>query len=364
MTLLDVLKLVRHYLKLCIVIVVVCTLLGGALGLSKTYLGKAEYSAEAVLTASEPTSTVSANELMPLLQATANNVIAANMREGVEVSQEYDLTSRSITFAATAASEAESVEAANSTALQTAEQMRDLLDDLAQKYRAERASMDEGALTSDGGVTVETPDSDRAAALEAVSFTINDASQAAANSGKSTLVKYALVGLLGGLFLAVCVIVVIDLAKMSIKGRGDIEKAFEVSVLANEADGNFGQRLWANIQFVLSAEPHSVCLIPVGSVDAGSVELQLRDAVAQKGLQLQASTGEMGGSAFPANVVIVACEPLSESMSAAFDARRADVTVVLAECWVDSLRQVSDTLRELQIADVETYGIALLGKEW
>lgn len=357
MTLLDVMKLVRHYARLCVAIVVVCTLLGAALGFSKSYLGNEEYSAESVLTASEPTATVSASELMPIVQATANNVIAANTQEGVSVSAEYDLVSRSITFTAVAASEMASIEAANSTAQQTAEETKALLATMAEQYRAQQADTSEPA-PADGGVTIKATGQDRASALESVSFTINDASQAAANSGKSTLAKFALVGLLGGLFLAICVVVVIDLVKTPIKGREDVEKAFEIPVLADEAAGNFAQRLWANIQFAADAEPRSVCLVPAGIASSQKVQQELQSAVSQKGLQLAAAGGQNADRS--ADVSILACAPLAQDMATAFAARESDATVVLATQWQDSLGQLQDTLRELGVANAKVVGVALL----
>lgn len=359
MTLLDVMKLVRHYAKLCVAIVVVCTLLGAALGFSKSDLGNEEYSAESVLTASELTATVSASELMPIVQATANNVIAANTQEDVSVSAEYDLVSRSITFTAVAASEVASIEAANSTALQTAEETKALLATMAEQYRARQADASE-PVAADGAVTIKASGQDRASALESVSFTINDASQAAANSGKSTLVKFALVGLLGGLFLAICVVVVIDLVKMPIKGRDDVEKAFEIPVLADEATGNFGQRLWANIQFAVDAEPQSVCLVPVGVASAQKIQQELQGAVSQRGMQLAETDAQ--NAARGADVCILACAPLAKDMTAAFAARESDATVVLAAQWQDSMGQLRDTLRELRAANAKVVGVALLAE--
>ena len=363
MTLLDVCNLVRHYFKVCLAIVIACTLLGAVLGFSKSYLGEAEYSAEAVLTVSEPTSTVSASELMPLVRAVADNVIAINAYDGVSISQDYDPASRSIRFRATASNEVVSIESANSTAMQVAEQMRGLLDELAQQYRAEKSDMDESVSASGKGITIETPDRDCAAALKAVSFTINDASQVAVNSGKSTLVKFALAGLIGGLLIAVCAVVVIDLVRAPVKGRAGIEKAFEVPLLAEESSGDFGQKLWANIQFMLNARPRTICLIPAGSVDVSDVAMRLRDASSRRGIQLQGLQEGETARTPSADIHVIACRPLNEDVSAVFDARRADATVVLVECWSDSLSQVSEVLREIRIADVEMCGIALLGKE-
>lgn len=349
LTLLDVLKLMRHYFKLVAAVVVVCTLAGVGLGFVKADLGNAEYTAEAVLTISEPTATVSASELMPLTQAIATNVVAENSADGVSVSREYDLATRTISFTAVASSEAESIEAANGAAAQTAEEASAVLQSMADQYRAELAAEEvSGAGVLDGLATFGLSERNRAAALEMVSFTVNDASQAISNSGKSTAAKYGLVGLLGGLFLAISIVVIIDFVKAPLKGREDIGKCFDVPVLA-EGDGcSLGDRLWANVQFAIGEIPHSICLVPAaGSVPQG-IEESLGNAIAANGVE---------------DVSAVACLPLDKSMDAAYVARAADATVVCAAPWRDSLRQVADTLRELELAQAKVVGIVLANEK-
>lgn len=349
MTLLDVLKLMRHYIKLVVAVVVACTLAGVGLGIAKAGLGNAEYTAEAVLTVSEPTATVSATELMPLAQAIATNVVAENSAGGVSISQAYDLTARTISFTAVAGSEAESIEAANGAAAQTAEETSAVLQGMADQYRAELATEEAGGSGASGGsMTFGLSERNRAAALEMVSFTVNDASQATSNSGKSTAVKYGLVGLLGGLFVAICIVVIIDLVKSPLKGHEDIDKCFDAPVLAEGDARGLGDRLWANVQFAVGETPHSVCLVPVGQPIPQGVESSLASAVA----------------ATDANdVSIVDCSPLDKSMNAAYVARDAGVTVICAIPWRDSLHQVADTLRELDLARAKVAGIALISEK-
>lgn len=346
MTLLDVLKLMRHYIKLVVAVVVACTLAGVGLGIAKAGLGNAEYTAEAVLTVSEPTATVSATELMPLAQAIATNVVAENSAGGVSISQAYDLTARTISFTAVAGSEAESIEAANGAAAQTAEETSAVLQGMADQYRAELAAEEVSeADVSGGSATFGLSECNRAAALEMVSFTVNDASQAASNSGKSAAVKYALAGLLGGLFLAVCIVVVIDLMRAPLKGREDIEKNFKVPVLAEGDPSGLADRLWANVRFVVEEAPHSVCLVPIGQPISQEMKSSLGDAIA---------------ATDASDVLLIACPPLDKSIDAVYEAHDADVSIVCATCWKDSARQLGDTLRELNLACVKVAGVVLV----
>ena len=349
MTLLDVLKLMRHYIKMVVAVVVVCTLAGAGLGIAKAGLGNAEYTAEAVLTVSEPTATVSASELMPLTQAIATNVVAENSDDGVSISQEYDLATRTISFTAVAGTEEESIAAANNAAAQTAEQTVALLQEMADQYRSEIAT--EKSVESsegEGAVTFGLSERNRAAALEMVSFTVNDASQAASNSGKSTAVKYGLVGFLGGLFLAICIMLIVDLVKAPLTGREDIEKCFDVPVLAEGNARSLGDCLWANVQFAVGETPHSVCLVPVGQPVPQEVEDSLSNAVASTDAN---------------DVLISVCPPLGKSMDAAYTARDADVTVICSVPWKDSLRLIADTLREFELAQAKVAGVVLVNEE-
>ncbi len=348
MTLLDVLKLVRHYIKMVMAVVVICTLAGAGLGVVKADLGNAEYTAEAVLTISEPTATVSASELMPLAQAIATNVVAESSSGDATVSQKYDLSVRTISFTAVASSEAESIEAANSAARQTADETADLLQEMANQYRSEiQAEESAEAKELDGAVTFGLSERNRAAALEMVSFTVNDASQAASNSGKSTAVKYALVGFLGGVFLALCIVIIIDLVRVPLKDRDDIEKNFDLPILAEGCAADIGDRLWANIQFAAGKAPQSICLLPVRRLTVAPIEAALVGAIAK---MPASSCGETTVEAYPA---------LTDNMEGAYAARDADVTVLCAALWDDSLCDVADSIRELGLARADVCGIVL-----
>ena len=346
LTLLDILKLTRHYIKIVVIVVVISTMVGMGLGIAKGGFNNTEYTAESVLTVSDPTATVAAGELMPLTRAVADNVVAERSAEDVVISQKYDLASRTISFTAVSGDEAESIAAANSVAVQTAEQTATLLREMADRYRSEitaEESVESGEF--DGTVTFGLSERNRAAALEMVSFTVNDALQAASSSDNSTAVKYGLVGFLGGLFLAICIMVIIDLAKAPLKGHEDVERCFDVPVLAEGNARSLGDRLWANTQFAIGEIPHSVCLVPAAETVPQGIEESLSSAIAANGAR---------------DVLVVACLPLGKSMDAAYVARDTDATVVCAVPWRDSLRQVADTLRELELAQAKVAGIVLI----
>jgi len=355
-TLLDITKLVRHHLGICLAVVITGVLLGGTGGLAKGYLGNAEYTAQSILTVSEPTATISADELMPLVQAIANNVIAETKQEDISVIAEYDLKLRSITFVATAGSDEAIIEVANNAAQQTAEEARLLLQDVASHYRSwgseDLAQSENGAISEIGGT-------DKASALESVSFTINDASQVATNSGGSVLIKYILVGFFIGCFVAICLVIAIDLVKAPIKDQEDAEACLGIPVLAEEGDDDFGLRLWVNMQFALGRSPRSICLAPVGVADeVEEIRSALNEAISR--MRVQFNSEETCNSESRYDVVLHPGMPVAEDIGTAVFARESDATAIIVALWRDSKRQIQDTLRELRLADANVVGVILL----
>lgn len=334
LTLLDVCKLIRHYFKSFIIIVIVFTFIGVAFGYMKVHAGNEEYSAEAVVTVSEPTGTVEAAELMPLVQAVATNVLAEDAFEKADLALTYDLNSRTVSFTAVGSTQEESVALANDAAKRTIELTDSMLTTLAAQYSA----------PSDGIIVA---DANRAAALESVAFAMNDASHASSKDGVKEIMKFGIFGFAAGLFLAICMVLIVDLARTPIRGREEVEKTFEVPVLVDDQAGKLGKRLWANIQFICEDIPASVCLIPVGAIGVADMEQQLSQAIHESGYD---------------DVALSACAPLTGDVQSAYAAHGADVTVVVAKQWKDSMKQLAATLQELSLAQANVAGIALINE--
>lgn len=350
MTLMDLCHLARHYWKIVVATVLICTLAGGALGVMKAGMGGKEYSAEAVLTVTEPTATIAAGELIPLVDAIAANVVAT-FDESYSITQKSDVNTRSITFTAVTPTEGESIEIANLAAATTAEAAKEQMDELAESYR--EASVGESGGGSEAKV-LGSVEKNRAAGYETVVFTMNDASQAISNSGRNTIAKYAIVGLLGGLFLAACVLVVFNLAKEPVKNSGDIRKSFDIPIILEPDAKDPGVRLWANVQFATEQVPRSICLIPAGSGSVENIAL-LVSAAATASSGWKPTEDARGDSA----VAVTYCNSLEEDVEAAYAAHDADAVVLCVRRWQDSLKQVDSSLRELKLAKANLAGIAL-----
>lgn len=363
MTLRDLLKLICHYAKLCLTVTVVCLLAGTAFGAVKQRADPA-YSAQAVLTVSEPTATLAASELMPVVAAIATNITADLNSEILPGSQsrslvtmERDAATRSVIFKADGDTVEGSIAAANDAARRTADAADACFSQIAQEYRDSSAEgRGESALGVDSGY-LDAVEKNRVAAYETVTFTLNEASEVTDNGSTSGLLKYTLVGLVVGLFLAICLMVALNLVRSPVKSRQDLEAICDEPVLLEPENEQRGDWLWANIQFAVNCRLGSVCLLPVGVSTPVKLAEDVVAAVRKMG-----RGAKLGDSRKPASedVIVVACNPLDEGMEAIYQAREADATVVCVQKWLDSQEKVADVLAELQLARVRVVGLALL----
>lgn len=359
MTLSEICKLIRHYVVIFSVVVLMGALIGLAFGYVNVLRSGEAFTAKAILTVSEPTGFVSADELMPLTEAVATNALAEDDFADADISLEYDLKERTLVFNAKAATKDESIALANAAAARTAE----LTDSILQKLAVQ--SWDEGETSqtqrnaNEQSASLSRSDINRALALESVVFTVNDATDSSSQSGIKGMLKYGVVGLFAGLFLAICIVVVIYLVRDPVWDRDEIEEHFDVPVLVDGPSEQLGRQLWANIQFAYEGDtPSSVCLLPVAKTEIAGVEQQLSDAIL--GWSLDMEEAKEKGYNDSDNVVLSACAPLSEDVNAVYIAHMADVTVVVVKKWQDSMKQLADVLRQLSLAKANIAGIVLL----
>jgi len=169
-------------------------------------------------------------------------------------------------------------------------------------------------------------------------------------SSSKGLKKYLLVGLLGGLFLAICIVIVVDLVKRPVRSRRQIEDILEVPVLGifDGKDGSV-ERLVANIEFAVpeASKFDSLCVIPscVSTKELSFVDC-LSNALANDNAEN--------------SVDIAIVKPLSESIDGAYKAKEACVTVVVVRFWLDRIDVLEETLRELAFAKANVAGVVLI----
>lgn len=160
--------------------------------------------------------------------------------------------------------------------------------------------------------------------------------------------KYLIVGLLAGLFLGICIVVIIDMVRRPVKSVEGMQDATELPVL-EKLPAKDGNRLLANVRFTAKKDDlKTVCVVPLGE---GALAQDVC-ALLKSAMDAEKGAGDQG-DVFEA----IACEPLSTNMSAAYRSREADAVIVVGRQWDDSLKALESTVAELNLAESNLVGL-------
>lgn len=172
-----------------------------------------------------------------------------------------------------------------------------------------------------------------------------DAVDEVLDAGKQGSSKYVLVAILAGLFVAICVIVVIDMMRRPVKSIEGVQDAVELPVLEKLPVADGGERLLANVRFASKIDDlRSASVIPVG-------DAALAEEIA--GILTGAAAAEGKGAALS----VTPCKSLALSMDAAYLSRDVDAVVLAVRQWTDSLSALESSVAELRLADANLVGI-------
>ena len=312
MTLLDLLKLVRHYLKLVIALPIACAVVAALV----CALMPATYEAKATLIT---------NGDVALAGGYAQNNASTFSQNGIEVSAKTDTSSKSVTITAEGGDYGGCIAAVNATVLAAADDCR--------------AASDKAA--------------------------VNVSEATSAQSSSPSIPKMALVALLAGLFVAICIVVIIDMVKTPIKSKSDIEETSEFPVLGIIPSRDRGERLIANIRFLGDAKPSTIAVVPVGLTGATTTCAELASAFERAGYAVSRTKGSahaqsLGVKVLPGVLSIIECPSLSEGMGAAYIAHEADLTILCAREWSDSRATLAQVVEELKFAKANVGGAVFL----
>lgn len=356
MTLQDLWLVIKHYSKWVILVPAICAVLVGGAGALLGVVNGAVYTASSTLTVIDPTGLVSSTSLANLVNVFARDQaeLENNGDNGVTVKAEVDSSTQSIKFEVAAPSEQESMDIANRLAERTADAAQSALVEQGTAYMEAVDEMGnqpfaEESTYINAGATAD----ERAAALRSCFFSVSSATKAEADGVVSRVVKYLLVGVLGGLFLAICTLALIDSVKRPIKSSRDIESVTDLPVWAVSDNRQAGERLWTNIQFAAKSPIESICLLPV----SGNKQLRIKEIISN------AMSEEPPDDTSDSSVRIDACDSIRESIVGARIAKDASITIVAAACWKDSESTLCGVLEELQLASANVVGIVLLAGE-
>lgn len=344
MTLQDLWLMIKHYSRWVVLVPIICGVLAGGAGALLGMVNGSVHTAASTLTVIDPTGLVSSTSLANLV-----NVFAQDQAElesggdsGVTVKTEVDSSTQSIKFEVAAPSEQASLDVANRLAERTADAAQSALVEQGTAYMEVLTYINAGA-TAD----------ERAAALRSCFFSVSSATKVEAGGMVSLFVKYLTIGVLGGLFLVVCSLILVDSVKRPMKSSKDIETVTDLPVWAVSDNRQAGKRLWMNIQFAAKSHIESICLLPV----SGGKQMGIKEAISEA--MSEEPSGDMGDS----SIRIEACDSIEKSIVGARVAKEASVTIVTAVCWKDSEPALCGVLEELQLASANVVGIVLLSGE-
>lgn len=327
------------------------------------------YEAASSITMSDPSGNVTVANMLAVVNNLAQSRVAPYEIDGSDINISSKMgtgaAAQTLTFTVEGPDGAECVELANSIASGVAADAENVFEALQEANEVGLADLsvlntsEDVAAVLGGALLQDVLGSSRT--FEFCSFTVNEAIEAKdEGAGLSTLV---VAGFIGGLFLALAIIVVIDAAKRPIRSREELENTLELPILNDEVS-DLGAKLWANIQFTAGDAIDSVCLVPLDGDSAKVCGDALDSTLLQLGKSVQIY--EIGASdsaiadAEPNEFSIYSCASMSEGVGAAYCAHSALATVICARRWTDSLRSLEDTVRELSMAKANIVGIALL----
>ena len=312
MTLSDFFKLIRHYIKMVIIVPVVCAFVATAVvaAIPPTYIAKA---------------TLLTNGDIALAGGYAQNEASTFSKNGIEVSSTIDTAYRTITIKAEGSDYGGCIAAANATVLAAAEDCRE-------------ANVQASISTN-----------------EAIS----------ADNASPSIWRTTLMALFADLFVAICLIVLIDILKTPIKSKSDIEAAADLPVIGTSPNRDRGERLLANIRFICDEPPSTIAVVPVGLTGSTLTCAELTSALEHSKVSVSRVQGNAHAEGFnhvslPGIVTIIECAPLSEGVGAVYIAKEADITILCATEWRDSRKALAAIVEEFRFAKIKLGGVVFL----
>lgn len=316
MTILDLMRLIQRHLKLVIALPIIFAVVA----LAYSFFIQASYTA---------TANFITNGDLAFAQGLASKEATSYAKSGVQISCSLQSSNKQVTISATGSDATQCIEAANTVA-----------NNAVSQYKSSSSS---------------------------VIATVTEATSAVRNTPSPLRVAATAFAL--GLFVAICIVVLIDIAKAPIKSRKDAENACELPVLGTGTSVEDGDRILANLQFACGKRPSTIAVVPIGQADSAVViSNELVNALERSSVRTRIVKGSPHARKFKVSVpedaaVVVCCPPLAAGAGASYIANSSDATVLCVTEWTDSKRQLLATMRELELAKANIAGLAYLPED-
>lgn len=316
MTILDLMRLIQRHLKLVIALPIIFAVVA----LAYSFFIQASYTA---------TANFITNGDLAFAQGLASKEATSYAKSGVQISCSSQSSNKQVTISATGSDATQCIEAANTVA-----------NNAVSQYKSSSSS---------------------------VIAIVTEATSAVRNTPSPLRVAATAFAL--GLFVAICIVVLIDIAKAPIKSREDAENACELPVLGTGTSVEDGDRTLANLQFACGKRPSTIAVVPIGQADSAVViSNELVNALERSSVRTRIVKGSPHARKFKVSVpedaaVVVCCPPLAAGAGASYIANSSDATVLCVTEWTDSKRQLLATMRELELAKANIAGLAYLPED-
>lgn len=306
MTILDLMRLIQRHLKLVIALPIIFAVVA----LAYSFFIQASYTA---------TANFITNGDLAFAQGLASKEATSYAKSGVQISCSSQSSNKQVTISATGSDATQCIEAANTVA-----------NNAVSQYKSSSSS---------------------------VIATVTEATSAVRNTPSPLRVAATAFAL--GLFVAICIVVLIDIAKAPIKSREDAENACELPVLGTGTSVEDGDRILANLQFACGKRPSTIAVV---------ISNELVNALERSSVRTRIVKGSPHARKFKVSVpedaaVVVCCPPLAAGAGASYIANSSDATVLCVTEWTDSKRQLLATMRELELAKANIAGLAYLPED-
>lgn len=313
MTILDLMRLIQRHLKL----VVALPIIFAVIAIAWSFFIHASYTATA--------SFITSGDLA-FAQGLASKEASSYANGNVQVSCSSQSATKQVTVSATGPDATQCTEAANKVA-----------ENAANQYKSANSN---------------------------IIATVTEATSAVRNTPSPLRVAATAFAL--GLFVAICIVVLIDIAKAPIKSREDAENACELPVLGTGTSVEDGDRILANLQFACGRRPSTIAVVPIGQAESAAIiSRELIGALERSNVRTKLVKGSPHARKFKVTVpddaaVVVCCPPLAAGAGASYIANSSDATVLCVTEWTDSKRELLATMRELELAKANIAGLAYL----
>ena len=309
-------RLIQRHLKLVIALPIIFAVVA----LAYSFFIQVSYTA---------TANFITNGDLAFAQGLASKEATSYAKSGVQISCSSQSSNKQVTISATGSDATQCIEAANTVA-----------NNAVNQYKSSSSS---------------------------VIATVTEATSAVRNTPSPLRVAATAFAL--GLFVAICIVVLIDIAKAPIKSREDAENACELPVLGTGTSVEDGDRILANLQFACGKRPSTIAVVPIGQADSAVIiSKELVNALERSSVRTRIVKGSPHARKFKVSVpddaaVVVCCPPLAAGAGASYIANSSDATVLCVTEWTDSKRQLLATMRELELAKANLAGLAYLPED-